>query len=276
MQAEAIAFTATVRKEWQVMRRYWPNTVLLLVESLLVPLGYWAQASGFAGGDHRAVDAFASRSGTADVAGFIYLGWAVYLWMTSTIWGPGTSLRKERMQGSLENLFLTPVSRFTVLFGPAVTQLLPAALMFTTVGLMMRFAFGVPLGPRQLLTGLLVVLASIPVLFALGALVALLVLRVRDAAGINGAIRGLTGILCGITFPIAVLPGWVRPVSRALPITQVLDTLRAAVLQQPALADIWSRVLILLSLGIGIGAVTVTMLGLVLRSAGRTGRLGQY
>jgi ABC-2 type transport system permease protein len=276
MHAEAIAFAATVRKEWQVMMRYWPNTVMLLLESVLVPLGYWAQAAGFAGGDQQAVDAFAGRSGTTDVAGFIYLGWAVYLWITSMIWGPGTSLRKERMQGSLENLFLTPVSRVTILFGPATTQLFPAALMFTVVGLMLRFVFDVPLGPVRLLSGLLVVIASIPVLFGLAALVGLSVLRVRDAAGINSAVRGLVGILCGITFPIAVLPGWIQPVSRSLPVTQVLYALRSSVLQQPALAAVWSRALILLALGLGIGAAAVIMLGWVLRSSQRNGRLGQY
>jgi ABC-2 type transport system permease protein len=276
MHAETIAFTATVRKEWQVMMRYWPNTVMLLLESVLVPLGYWAQAAGFAGGDQQAVDAFASRSGTTDVAGFIYLGWAVYLWITSTIWGPGTSLRKERMQGSLENLFLTPVSRITLLFGPVTTQLFPAALMFTVVGLMLRFVFGVPLGPARLLSGLLVIMASIPVLFGLAALVGLSVLRVRDAGGITSAVRGLVGILCGITFPIAVLPGWVQPVSRSIPVTQVLYALRSSVLQQPALAAVWSRALILLALGLGIGAAAVIMLGWVLRSSQRTGRLGQY
>jgi ABC-2 type transport system permease protein len=276
MHAEAIAFAATVRKEWQVMMRYWPNTVMLLLESVLVPLGYWAQAAGFAGGDQHAVDAFASRSGTTDVAGFIYLGWAVYLWITSMIWGPGTSLRKERMQGSLENLFLTPVSRVTILFGPATTQIFPAALMFTVVGLMLRFVFDVPLGPVRLLSGLLVVIASIPVLFGLAALVGLSVLRVRDAAGINSAVRGLVGILCGITFPIAVLPGWIQPVSRSLPVTQVLYALRSSVLQQPALAAVWSRALILLALGLGIGAAAVIMLGWVLRSSQRNGRLGQY
>lgn len=276
LRREAVAFTATVRKEWQVMMRYWPNTTMLLFETVLMPLAYWAQAAGFEGGSASAAEAFTRRSGTASVAGFIYLGWAVYMWIITMIWGPGTSLRKERMQGSLESLFLTPVSRFTLLFAPSVAQLVPAALEFTLVGLMMRLVFGVPIGPGQILAGLVVVLASIPVLFALGALVGVSVMRVRDSSGVNSAIRGLVAILCGITYPIAVLPGWVRPISRALPITQVLDTLRLAVLKQPALSDLWTRCLGLLALGGAIGAVAAALLGLTLRSVSRTGRLGQF
>jgi ABC-2 type transport system permease protein len=258
------------------MLRYWPNTVLLLAASVLVPAAYWAQASGFAGGDRRALDAFASRSGTTQVAGFIYLGWAVYLWISQMIWGPGMALRKERMQGSLEMVFLTPVSRLTVLFGPAAAQLVPAALLFTVVGLMLRFAFGVPLGPGELVAGLIVVAASIPLLFGLGALVGVSVLWVRDADGISGAVRGLIGVLCGITYPVAVLPGWVRPVSRALPPTQVLDALRLAVLHRVGLPDLWLRVLILLGAGVVTGVLATLLLDRAVHTAARTGRLGQY
>lgn len=258
------------------MMRYWPNTGILLLETVLMPLAYWAQAAGFEGGDADAAAAFARRSGTDSVAGFIYLGWAVYMWITTMVWGPGSSLRNERMQGSLESLFLTPVSRFTLLFAPSTAQLLPAVLQFTAVGLMMRLVFDVPIGPGEILAGIVVVLASIPVLFALGALVGVSVMRIRDSSGVNSAIRGLIALLCGITFPIAVLPGWIQPISHALPITLVLDALRSAVLNQAALSDIWSRSLILLAFGGALGAVAAGLLSLTLRSVRRTGRLGQF
>ena len=271
IRREFVAFTATIRKEWQVMMRYWPSMVMLIAETILLPLAYWAQATGFEGGDARAAAAFTQRSGTDSVAGFIYLGWAVYMWITTMIWGPGSSLRKERMQGSLESLFLTPVSRFTLLFAPATLQLVAAALEFTAVGVMLRVAFRVPIW-----AGVGIVLASIPVLFALGALVSVCVMRVRDSNGINSAIRGLIGVLCGITYPVAVLPGWVQPISRALPVTAVLDSLRSAVLNRAAFADLWRRTVILLVAGVVIGALASLLLRLTMRNVRRTGRLGQF
>lgn len=276
IRAEAIAFAATARKEWQVLMRYWPNTTLLLLETVLMPMAYWAQAAGFEGSSHGAAAEFARRAGTSSVAGFIYLGWAVYMWITTMIWGPGQSLRKERMQGSLESLFLTPVSRFTVLFAPSVAQLMPAALEFTAVGLMMRLVFGVPLSLVQILSGVIVALASIPILFGLGALVAVSVMRVRDSGGVNSAIRGFVAILCGITYPIVVLPGWVQPISRALPVTDVLDDLRSAVLAAAPMTAVWSRVIVLLSIGCAISVAAAVMLDMTLRSVQRTGRLGQF
>jgi ABC-2 type transport system permease protein len=264
------------RKEWQVMRRYWVNMLLLMATAVLVPLGYWAQAAGFAGGDRGAFDEFTSRSGTSDVAGFIYLGWAVYLWVSQMIWGPGLALRAERMQGSLEMIFLSPVSRLTILFGPTIAQLVPTALIFTVVGVMLRLVFRVPVGLNQLLEGLVVIVASIPALFAVGALMAVAVLRFRDAEGISAAIRGVLGVLCGITYPVAVLPAWVQPISRSLPPTQVLDALRGAMLRPAGLSGLWARVATLIALGAALGAVTMLLMERTVRSAQRSGRLGLY
>lgn len=258
------------------MLRYWPNTVLMLVASVLLPAAYWAQAHGFAGGDERAMDAFASRSGTDEIAGFIYLGWAVFTWLSRMIWGPGMALRKERMQGSLEVIFLSPASRFVILFGPAAAHLVPTTLMFSAVGLMLRFVFGVPIGLKELLAGLGIIIASIPILFGIGAVVGIMVLRYRDADGIASAIRGGLGILCGVTYPIAVLPEWIQPISRGFPLTQVLDSLRTAVLQSALVPTMWDRVVVLLLSGVGLCAFAMILLGAVLRNARRTGRLGQY
>lgn len=277
LRSEAVSFAATVRKEWQVLIRYPGNLVTVVVMSVIVPASFVAQASGFSGGgDEDAVGAFAARSGTTQWAGFIYLGWAVYLWISMILWGPGSALRMERMQGSLEMVHLTPVSRFTVLFGPAVVEMVPAALLFGAIGGMLKFVFGVPLGFGQLLAGLLVVLASIPALFALGGLMAVVALRFRDAEGITEALRGVLGVVCGVTYPIAVLPGWVQPVSERLPPTQVLDLLREAVLRPSLPEGTGTRLLTLLVVGTALGAAAVLALGRALKSARLTGQMGQF
>lgn len=277
LTAEAASFTATVRKEWQVMRRYPSNLVMVCVISVVIPASYLAQASGFSGGgEESSVAAFAERSGTTEVAGFIYLGWAVYLWISMMLWGPGSSLRQERMQGSLEMVYLTPVSRFTLLFAPAVVELIPAMMLFTVVGLMLTVVFGIPIGLGGLLAGLLVIAVSIPALFSLGALMAVLTLRFRDAEGLTEALRGALGILCGVTFPIAVLPGWIQPVSESLPPTEILELLRGAVLQPSWPDGMGTRLLVLLFIGAALGTAAVLALGRSLKSARHTGRLGQF
>jgi ABC-2 type transport system permease protein len=141
---------------------------------------------------------------------------------------------------------------------------------------MLRFAFGLPLTYGQLASGVVVVLVSVPVLFALGALMSVVALRFRDADGITEALRGALGILCGVTYPIAVLPAWVQPVGRVLPPTQILNLLRETVLRQSTVVAPTIRLLALLAAGLALGAAALVVLGGTLRAARRTGRLGQY
>jgi ABC-2 type transport system permease protein len=276
LNAEAVAFTAAVRKEALHIWRYRANVAVVLVTAVLAPASYLVQAWGFAGGDRHALDAFAARSGTADIAAFIYLGWAVYLWVSLLIWGPGMALRHERMQGSLEVVMLSPVSRFTVLFAPATAHLVPALLLFAVVGTMLRVVFGLRVGLDRLALGLLFVAASVPALFALGALFAVVVLRFRDAEGVAAVLRGLMAIVCGVSYPVAVLPEWLQPISRALPPTQVIDDLRAAVLSPVGVANPWARTAGLLVVGAALSLVAWATLVRALRAARRTGRMGQY
>jgi len=273
---EYVALVGSTRKELQVILRYKAPLIGLAVTAFLAPLSYFAQAKGFAGENAAALEAFSSRTGTTELAGFLYLGFVVYLWISQILWGPGTALRQERVQGSLEPVLLTPVSRVTLLIGPALAQVVPAAVIFSTVGVVLRFVFGLRIGAAGVLRGAGVVLASLPVLVAIGALLGVITLGMRDADGVADALRGLVAVLCGVTYPVVVLPEWLQPISLALPPTQIIDQLRGAVLGSATLGDAASRAWWLIGSGLVLGAAALVLLRLVMRRALVTGRLGQY
>ncbi len=76
------AFGAAARKELRITRRY-PTLVFgMFFWPILLPAVYVVQAQAFSGnGDPRALAAFAERSGTTQVAGFVFIGWAMYMWL---------------------------------------------------------------------------------------------------------------------------------------------------------------------------------------------------
>lgn len=273
---ELVALLGVTRKELLVLLRYKGPLIGLALTAFLTPLSYYAQAEGFSGEDKAALEAFASRTGTTQLAGFLYLGFVVFLWISQILWGPGTALRQERVQGSLEPTLLTPVPRVTLLLGSALAQVLPAVVLFSTVGVVLRFVFGLDIGATAVLRGTVVVLASLPVLFAIGALLSVVTLGMRDADGVADALRGVIAVLCGVTYPVVVLPEWLRPISLALPPTQIIDQFRGAVLGSTVLGDAGSRALWLIGCGVVLGAAAVALLGRVLRRAQVTGRLGQF
>ncbi len=270
------AFGAAARKEWRLLRRYPTEFIGIVIWPLILPGVYVLQANGFSGGDVRALHAFAQRTGTLDVAGFLYLGGAILSWATIVLWGPGMALRQEQLRGTLEELFLTPVARVVLLFGPAPAYIVEVLWMFAIVFLTLRFGFGVPIGLPEGLRALALIAISTPALFAIGGLFAASVVRLGEVRASVQAARGVVQVLCGVTFPIVVLPGLARDAALALPPTHVISSIRAVVLAGSDLAQVLPDIVFLLASGAILGICAVVVFGRLERSAKRLGTLGQF
>jgi ABC-2 type transport system permease protein len=276
MSGDLRAFGAAAMKEWRLLRRYPGRFLGFLFWPIALPLAYVYQAQGYAGGSQAAVNAFAQRAGTAEIAGFLFLGWAAYMWISMILWGPGTALREEQVRGSLEALFMTPVSRLVILFGPVVSQLVWALWMFAVVGGALTLLFGLAISPLAALRAIGVVLVAVPALYGLGALFAAVVLRFGEVGALVQVVRGLFTVFCGMTFPIVILPEWARAVALALPPTYLIDELRSVLLTGSNLASLAPGLVMLLALGIGLSGFAIVAFRRTERFARRGGSLAQY
>ena len=89
-------------------------------------------------------------------------------------------------------------------------------------------------------------------------------------------VRGLVMIFCGVSYPLAVLPGWMQTVAQYIPLTYAIQGIRDIGLRGASLAELtptltplaWFAVLLPL-----LGFVTFTVTE---RRARRSGALGQY
>jgi ABC-2 type transport system permease protein len=276
LAADLRAFGAAAMKEWRLLRRYPGRLFGFLFWPIALPLAYVYQARGYAGGSQAAIDAFAHRAGTAEIAGFLFLGWAAYMWISMILWGPGTALREEQVRGSLEALFMTPASRLVVLFGPVVSQILWALWMFAVVGGALVLLYGVPISPLAALRAVGVVLVAVPALYGLGALFATVVLRFGEVGALVQVVRGLFTVFCGMTFPIVILPEWGRALALALPPTYLIGDLRSVLLTSSDLASLAPSLVMMLALGIGLCAFAIVAFRRTERFARRGGSLAQY
>jgi ABC-2 type transport system permease protein len=276
LRADLRAFWAATRKEWRLIRRY-PGALLSFVFwPIALPLAFVFQADAFAGGRADATAAFAERAGTNDIAGFLFVGWATYMWLSIILWGPGTSLRTEQVRGSLEAIFLSPASRLVVLFGPAISQLVWAIWIFVIVGVALWLGFGVAIGPLEALRALAVIVAALPALYGIGALFAAVVLRFGDVSPLVQVVRGVFTALCGMSFPIVVLPELARSVALSLPPTYLIADLRAVMLGGVDLARIAGDLGILVGMGLVLSILAVVAFRRTEAFARRGGQLAQY
>ncbi len=274
--ADLRALGAAGLKEWRLLRRYPSMFIGFLFWPIALPVSYVLQAQGFAGDSTAARDAFAARAGTADVAGFLFLGWAAYMWISMILWGPGTALRTDQIRGTLEAVFMTPASRLVVIFGPVVSQVVWAVWMFSIVGAVLTVFFGVPIGLGQALRALGVIIVAVPALYGLGALFAAVVLRFGEVGAMVQGVRGVFMVLCGMSFPIIILPEWARTVALTLPPTYLIADLRQVLLSGASLGELLPDLAILLGLGIGLCVLAVFAFRRTERHARRGGSLAQY
>ena len=270
------AFVAAIRKELRTVRRYPTQYIGLLFWPILLPAVYVLTGRMFSGGDQRAIEAFAARAGTTQFAGFVFVGFVMYMWLSQILWGPGTALRGEQIRGTLEAVFLTPSSRLVALFGPAVAALPNLVLTFVVMTVAMWLLFGVAIPLDGLLRAAVVTAAALPAMYAIGTVFAAGVLRFGEIGPVVQLVRGTLVLTSGITFPVLMLPGWAQGLAAVMPPTYVVQDIRGVLLGGLGLSDIAADLAITVALTILLTAIAVVVFRILERGARRTGMLGRY
>lgn len=174
------------------------------------------------------------------------LAWAISL---GAVFGAGLTLVNWRTKGVLRRLRLTPVPAAEVATARIALSLIVAVVqtvVFLAVGVTV---FGLNLaGPSWMV--LPVVMAGTIAFLGIGLLVGAVAKTVESASVIANLIVLPMAFLSGAFFPLDAAPGWVRVVSRAVPLTYLLDALRdVTVRDQPALSVVPHMAIL-----VGIGA----------------------
>jgi ABC-2 type transport system permease protein len=271
--AEARAALAIARKEIRVQLRY----PLDAVNQVLQPLYQFLIPSLLLGATFAVrgrVIGFEESAGTADLAGFLFLGVFVGLLVAAAFWGVAFSFKVEMDAGTLEPAWLTPTHVATFVLGRALASFVVAVvsgLILVAIGTLL---FGGEVGFD--------VMAALPALgiaavglLGVGYLVASAVLRIREPNFMVDATDFLFAVASGVAFPILVLPEPLRYVALALPTTHALDLVRVHALgTHPLLPEPMAWVaLVTLSIGwLLIGRAAFQRTERVLRIRGTLGQ----
>jgi ABC-2 type transport system permease protein len=150
--------------------------------------------------------------------------------MGSGIWGLGFAIVDARKKRLLKRLIATPMSRAQYLASFVLSRL---TLLVLEVGLLLGFGvlvFGVPLrGSLGLL--LLICLMSSLAFASLGLLIASRAQTMEGASGLMNLVMLPMWIFSGVFFSAARFPQEIQPLIQALPLTAVINALRANILR---------------------------------------------
>lgn len=275
LSGELRALGWVTRREWLTFIRYPSWLISLIIWPLIFPLAYILSARALAGPDGSGLVLFASRTGITDYMGYIAIGTTVWMWQNVVLWGVGMALRSEQMRGTLETNWLSPSWRFSFLLGPSFIHMVTMMLFLLVSALEFSLFFGVRFHGNPLLM-LLTIAASLPPIYGLGMVFSSLVITAKEAHNFVFMVRGLVMIFCGVTFPVAIMPGWMQGVANWLPQTYSMRAMRAATLAGAGFQELAPDLLALLGFGAFWLAAGYVIFNWMERRARQTGAIGQY
>lgn len=93
-------------------------------------------------------------------------------------------------------------------------------------------------------------LIMMPGAFGIGSIFASIVLWAKEAGAMVNIARGIIMIVCGITFPISVIPDWLQMISKIIPITHGIEAARLIMLNGYTLKEASSPIFKTIIIGI--------------------------
>lgn len=226
----------------------------------------------------KAVQAVATesiRSEGGDYFGFVIVGIAATYVLSAAVSAIPGALAGSIGSGTFESLIMTRTSLPAILVGmsayPLSQSLLRALLLLGGAA-----AFGVEIAWRMLPFVAVILALMILAYGAIGLLAAALVLVFRTSGPLITAVIAGSGLLGGVYYATAVIPGWLQSLSAIVPLTYALRATRMLLLGGAPLAEVGSDVLILASIALAGLATGSALFALALRHARTAGTLSQY
>jgi ABC-2 type transport system permease protein len=164
--------------------------------------------------------------------------------MGSAIWGMGYTIVDARRKKLLKQLIATPMPKSYYLLSFVLSRLL---LLVAEVGVLLGFGaliLQVPIRGSLLDVAVLCILGSLS-FSALGLLIASRVRTIEAASGLMNFVTMPMWIASGVFFSAQQFPAIVQPLIKALPLTALIDALRATMLQGTNLLGVVSEVAVL-------------------------------
>ncbi|OGS42208.1 MAG: hypothetical protein A3K67_02375 [Euryarchaeota archaeon RBG_16_62_10] len=161
---------------------------------------------------------------------YMFIGNAFYMYVADVLFGVTWVIHDDREHYmTLKQVYIAPINFLSYVLGRAAIKI-----AITSVGVALTLVFGVvALGVRMdllridwplFLSSLAVGLACICVIgLALGGIT---FLTAKHGMGINEGIAGIFYVLSGVIFPITILPAWAQSISKVLPVTYWMESLR--------------------------------------------------
>ncbi len=152
-------------------------------------------------------------------------------------------LNEERNGGRLEFLLASPTSMYVILLGTSMVMIIVDIGAFTIASLPLLYLNYGLIGMIRLTIALLLLFIGLLPLYGLGLLMSGIVIKLKDADTIMNIVTPILTILSGATYPIYVLPWWIKDLIYVLPMYITFSSMYMEIMGNTGLSLILNLIL---------------------------------
>jgi ABC-2 type transport system permease protein len=171
------------------------------------------------------------------------------LLLITTVIAASTSIVKEREDGTLEQLIVSPVRAYQIIIGKLAPFAVTATITMLNLLVLAWLVFGITMRGNLLLFLLLTIVFEIVVL-GLGLFIST-ISRTQQQASFTTTFFVLPPFLflSGFSFPIENMPAWIQPLTYLIPLRYYLDVIRGIFLTGVGIDELWRSLVAMLAIG---------------------------
>jgi ABC-2 type transport system permease protein len=172
----------------------------------------------------------------------------------ATTFATAMSLVRERERGTLEQLLVSPLSRWGLMLGKLTPYLCIGMIMATVLFAIMRWLFNVPIAgsvPTLFLSTVLYIFC----LLSLGLLLSTRAENQMQALQMSMIFIMPSVFFSGFIFPRETMPWIFQAIGAALPTTYFIELERAIILRGASLHEFWVHLVVLVGMGAALFAL---------------------
>jgi len=185
-------------------------------------------------------------------------------------------IRAEQAQGTLEALLVTPTRISTIVGSLALWNLALATVDLALYAALGAFLFKIDFSGINAVSAAVVFLLSIVSFGALGIISASFIMVFKRGNPLSWLVAGIEGLICGVYFPVTVLPEWVQSIAGFFPVTYAIRAIELAVYRGFSVRQLSAEIFALVCFSAALLPASLAAFNYSLTKARRDGTLGQY
>lgn len=192
---------------------------------------------------------YLNKSGD-DFLVYVVFGSGIVSFWSSICFSSASDINRERFMGTLESIFVAPAGFKTIIIGKILGNTLWGLVSMAISGLFVTVVFQKTYHLTYPLLTVITLILMVVSFTAIALMLAGLFTLSRNTRLVMNSMDYPIFLLCGIVFPIEILPAYLRIISYALSPTWVVKLLRLSVSGGDIWEIVWSLLILIVITGI--------------------------